>query len=94
MFRFWLAHLQPSSSATGRSGFRASTNEGGIGMLFCLLYVPSTIAAPMHAAVVLVDDLGYGDTGHMGAEYPTINIDRLALGGIRLNQSYVQMLKN
>ena len=47
---------------------------------------------PLHAVVVLVDDLGYGDTGFMGAEYKTHHIDELALGGIRLNQSYVQML--
>ena len=37
-------------------------------------------------------DLGWGDTGHQGAEYPTPTIDKLALGGIRLNQSYVMQL--
>ena len=37
-------------------------------------------------------DLGWGDTGHQGAEYPTPTIDKLALGGIRLNQSYVTQL--
>ena len=42
---------------------------------------------PLHAVVVLVDDLGYGDTGYMGAEYKTPNIDQLALSGVRLNQS-------
>ena len=49
-------------------------------------------ARPLHAVVVLVDDLGYGDTGFMGAEYKTPYIDQLALSGVRLNQSYVQML--
>ena len=49
-------------------------------------------ARPLHAVVVLVDDLGYGDTGYMGAEYKTPQIDQLALSGVRLNQSYVQML--
>ena len=29
---------------------------------------------PQHAVVLLIDDLGYGDTHHMGAEYPTPNI--------------------
>jgi arylsulfatase A-like enzyme len=48
--------------------------------------------APRHAVVMLIDDLGYGDTGHMGAEYETPTIDALALGGIRLNQSYVTQL--
>lgn len=30
---------------------------------------------PQHAVVLLIDDLGYGDTHHMGAEYLTPNID-------------------
>ena len=47
---------------------------------------------PLHAVVLLVDDLGYGDTGYMGAEYKTPHIDQLALSGVRLNQSYVNML--
>ena len=51
-----------------------------------------SVAAPVHAAVFLIDDLGYGDTGHMGAEFSTPYIDALALGGVRLNQSYVTML--
>ena len=48
--------------------------------------------AAKHCVVLLIDDLGYGDTGHMGAEYPTANIDALALGGVRLNQSYAMQL--
>lgn len=52
-----------------------------------------TLAArPRHVVVLLVDDLGYGDTGHRGAEYPTKAIDELATGGIILNQSYVLQL--
>ena len=47
---------------------------------------------PRHAVVMLIDDLGYGDTGHRGAEYPTTAIDQLATGGIILNQSYVLQL--
>ena len=61
--------------------------------------VPSTrakyttrVSLPRHAVIFLVDDLGYGDTHHRGAEYPTDNIDALALGGIRLNQSYSMQL--
>ena len=51
-------------------------------------------ASPSHAVVFLVDDLGYGDTGHRGAEFPTTHIDALALGsgGVVLNQSYVMQL--
>jgi hypothetical protein len=68
-------------------------------ILFPLLIItelpyPSTAAAasPLHAVVLLIDDLGYGDTGYMGAEYPTPAIDALALGGIRLNQSYAMQV--
>ena len=32
-------------------------------------------SGPQHAVVLLIDDLGYGDTHHMGAEYPTPTID-------------------
>ena len=48
--------------------------------------------SPEHAVVFLIDDLGYGDTGHMGAEYETPNIDDLALQGVQLNQSYSMQL--
>ena len=47
---------------------------------------------PRHAVVFLIDDLGYGDTSHRGAEYPTAAIDALATSGIVLNQSYVMQL--
>ena len=53
----------------------------------------ATLAArPRHVVVLLVNDLGYGDMGHRGAEYPTKVIDELATGGIILNQSYVLQL--
>ena len=54
--------------------------------------ISAAVASPKHAVVFLVDDLGYGDTAHMGAEFPTKSIDALAMAGIRLNQSYVTML--
>ena len=52
----------------------------------------SAPAHPLHVVIFLVDDLGYGDTHHMGAEYDTPHISSLALGGVRLNQSYAAML--
>jgi len=61
--------------------------------LACMLSAVAVAAVrPKHAAVFLIDDLGYGDTGHMGAEYTTPEIDALAMGGVRLNQSYVTQL--
>lgn len=38
--------------------------------------------------VVLVDDMGYSDTGAYGGEVRTPNIDRLARGGLRFTQAY------
>ena len=38
--------------------------------------------------VVLVDDMGYSDTGAFGGEVRTPNIDRLASGGLRFTQTY------
>lgn len=62
-------------------------------LLAILVTILSSIEArPKHAVVFLIDDLGYGDTAHMGAEYPTTAISELAMGGIRLNQSYVLQL--
>ena len=42
--------------------------------------------------VVLADDLGSGDVGWRGGEIKTPNLDRLALGGARLENFYVQPL--
>lgn len=46
-------------------------------MFAAALTITATMVSngPQHAVVLLVDDLGYGDTHHMGAEYPTPNID-------------------
>ncbi len=42
---------------------------------------------------LLADDLGYGDVGFMGnKEISTPNLDRLAAGGARLDQFYVEPL--
>mgnify|MGYP001826585890 FL=1 len=39
---------------------------------------------------IIVDDLGYGETGMMGnTEIPTPNIDQLAADGIRCTSGYV-----
>jgi len=40
--------------------------------------------------VILADDLGWGDVGFHGGEVKTPHIDRLAAGGARLEQFYVQ----
>ena len=44
-------------------------------LLLAALFTAVVAGGPQHAVVLLIDDLGYGDTHHMGAEYPTPNID-------------------
>lgn len=43
-----------------------------------------------HIVFIVADDLGWNDVGFNNPEIITPNIDALALGGIILNQSYVQ----
>ncbi len=38
---------------------------------------------------ILADDLGWGDVGYHGSEIRTPNLDRLARGGVELDQHYV-----
>jgi arylsulfatase A-like enzyme len=45
---------------------------------------------PPHVVILLADDLGWGDVGYHGSKIATPNIDKLAQGGVRLEQFYVQ----
>lgn len=38
--------------------------------------------------LILADDLGYSDLGCYGGEAPTLNLDRLGRGGVRMSQFY------
>lgn len=38
--------------------------------------------------VIMADDMGFSDLGCFGGEIPTPNLDKLAQGGVRLNQFY------
>lgn len=61
--------------------------------LFVLFAASCAIAAERpNIIVILADDLGSGDVGWRGGEIKTPNLDRLALGGARLEQFYVQPL--
>eukprot|EP00486_Rosalina_sp_Unknown_P002531 CAMPEP_0201567392 /NCGR_PEP_ID=MMETSP0190_2-20130828/7884_1 /ASSEMBLY_ACC=CAM_ASM_000263 /TAXON_ID=37353 /ORGANISM="Rosalina sp." /LENGTH=581 /DNA_ID=CAMNT_0047987349 /DNA_START=247 /DNA_END=1993 /DNA_ORIENTATION=- len=41
-----------------------------------------------HIVVIVADDIGWGDLGYGGAEFPTTNIDQLRQQGISLNRMY------
>lgn len=51
---------------------------------------PSPGASRPHILFLLADDLGWGDVGFHGSEIKTPCLDRLAAGGVRLEQFYVQ----
>ena len=62
----------------------------------CILSVLA-VAVPLHAAdrkpnilFILADDLGWADVGWHGSEIKTPNLDKLANGGAKLEQFYVQ----
>lgn len=60
-------------------------------VLSVLLAAPADPSAPRPNIVYfLADDLGHADVGWHGKEIRTPNLDRLALGGARLEQFYVQ----
>ncbi|KAL8597071.1 hypothetical protein ACOMHN_057560 [Nucella lapillus] len=56
-----------------------------------VIVVPwSAEAKPPHIVFIVADDLGWNDVGFNNPDMITPNIDKLAAGGIILNQSYVQ----
>ena len=62
--------------------------------LFLIFWLQQSTAA--HASdkpnilLILIDDLGWNDTGYQGSDIPTPTIDQFASEGIRLQQYYVQ----
>lgn len=58
-------------------------------MLLLLAFQTSAVERP-NILVILADDLGSYDVGWRGSEIKTPNLDRLAFGGARLEQFYVQ----
>ena len=61
---------------------------------FSLLLATTIFAADPpgrpHIVFILADDLGYADVGWHGSEIKTPNLDKLANGGAKLEQFYVQ----
>ena len=62
-----------------------------LAVAFCFAIATVSFAAlPPNIVVILADDLGSGDVGWRGGEIKTPNLDKLARGGARLEQFYVQ----
>jgi arylsulfatase A-like enzyme len=61
-------------------------------LLFAIIPTTVTLAdgEQPNIVVILADDLGWGDVGWHDSEIPTPNLDKLAFGGARLEQFYVQ----
>lgn len=61
-----------------------------IGLILALASAAPGADEPRPNVVVIVaDDLGWADVGWHGGSIPTPNLDRLARGGVRLEQHYV-----
>ncbi len=58
-------------------------------VVFCHIFCYVLAAPTPHVLFIVVDDLGFTDTGYHGAEFNTSNIDSLALSGIDLTNYYV-----
>jgi arylsulfatase A-like enzyme len=59
-------------------------------LLWLLPLISGAAAERPNIIVILADDLGSGDVSWRGGEIKTPNLDKLALGGARLEQFYVQ----
>jgi len=59
-------------------------------LLFSLVALGIRAADRPHILFILADDLGSYDVGWRGSEIKTPNLDKLAFGGARLEQFYVQ----
>ena len=63
-----------------------------LGLIACCLFIPSLARAadrPPNIVFILVDDMGYGDLGCMGAEdIKTPNVDLLAKQGVKFTDFY------
>ena len=59
-------------------------------LLFSLVALGARAAGRPNILFILADDLGSHDVGWRGSEIKTPNLDKLALGGARLEQFYVQ----
>ena len=56
------------------------------------LFVLQVGGAPLHILLIVIDDFGWSDVGFHGAKIKTPNMDKLASGGVILDNYYVQPL--
>ena len=65
-------------------------------LLFALCILQAAVVSSdcdkPNVVMLLLDDLGWSDTGYQGADYSTPTIDSMAAEAIRLNQYYTQPL--
>ena len=71
---FALGLLSLQACAPGDPGSSIEASDGA-----------GTAGTPPNILFIVADDLGFTDIGAFGSEIPTPNLDRLAYGGLRLN---------
>jgi len=54
-----------------------------------IAHVAVAVAKP-NIVLMALDDIGWGDVGYHGSDFPTPHIDELAMNGVRLEKYYVQ----
>lgn len=53
----------------------------------------ATVGTPPHIVLMVLDDVGWSDVGYHGSDFPTPNLDQLAVKeGVRLERYYVQQV--
>ena len=68
---------------------RVAVLLAGLGTLGCGPGATDSTPAPPNVVLIVVDDMGYGDTGAYGAtSYATPTLDRLAAEGVRFTDFY------
>nr|WP_296769676.1 arylsulfatase [Rhodococcus sp. (in: high G+C Gram-positive bacteria)] len=79
-------------NARGYEGFEGRVGRTTADSAPSWKYPPSAPAGAPNIVVILVDDMGYSDTGPYGSEIDTPNLDRLAAAGVRFTNYHTTPL--
>ena len=81
---------QPTGALDRRDLLKAGGFAAATAALFGLEQAARAASPRPHIVYILADDLGFADLGYRGSDIATPNIDRLAAGGLKLEEFYAQ----